>query len=127
MNIPALGIEEAVSLSKKEGWSRVKDALEARVQQVDPKVGAYLKADPLKPLSEPDKSRPYYGLPISLKDNMCVRDWETTCASEILLNYIPPYNATGLEIEYGKLPIKMPPSGSSCLRESSFINSRMSF
>ena len=67
------------------------------MKEVDSKVGAYLKTSSLKPLSEPDKSRPFYGLPISLKDNMCVRDWETTCSSKILLNYIPPYNATVVE------------------------------
>src|SRR6185436_2140289 len=31
------------------------------------------------------------GLPIALKDNMCVIGVTTTCASRILENFVPPY------------------------------------
>jgi aspartyl-tRNA(Asn)/glutamyl-tRNA(Gln) amidotransferase subunit A len=34
------------------------------------------------------------GFPIALKDNMCTRGLETTCASQILAGYHPPYDAT---------------------------------
>ena len=37
------------------------------------------------------------GLPIALKDNMCVRGMRTTASSRILKNFIPPYNATVVE------------------------------
>ena len=35
-----------------------------------------------------------YGMPISVKDNICIRDTRTTCASKILDTYVAPYNAT---------------------------------
>ncbi len=41
--------------------------------------------DPLGPLD---------GIPIALKDNMSTRGIETTCASQILAGYVPPYDAT---------------------------------
>jgi len=37
------------------------------------------------------------GIPIAIKDNMCTQGIATTCASKILANYIPPYNATVVE------------------------------
>ncbi|MHA2390859.1 MAG: Asp-tRNA(Asn)/Glu-tRNA(Gln) amidotransferase subunit GatA [Promethearchaeota archaeon] len=38
-----------------------------------------------------------FGLPIGIKDLICVKDSPTTCGSMILQGYIPPYNATVIE------------------------------
>ena len=35
-----------------------------------------------------------YGLPIAIKDCICVKNSPTTCCSKILEGYLPPYNAT---------------------------------
>ncbi len=37
---------------------------------------------------------PLAGLPVAVKDVLCVRDERTTCGSKILANYRPPYDAT---------------------------------
>ncbi|HEY2964520.1 MAG TPA: Asp-tRNA(Asn)/Glu-tRNA(Gln) amidotransferase subunit GatA [Pyrinomonadaceae bacterium] len=37
------------------------------------------------------------GLPIAIKDNICVRGLQTSCGSRILGDYHPPYNATVVE------------------------------
>ncbi|MGK7925278.1 MAG: Asp-tRNA(Asn)/Glu-tRNA(Gln) amidotransferase subunit GatA [Spirulina sp.] len=34
------------------------------------------------------------GIPIGIKDNMCVQGVPTTCASQILENFVPPYEST---------------------------------
>lgn len=40
---------------------------------------------------------PLCGVPVVLKDNICTKGVETTCASKILEGWVPPYSATVVE------------------------------
>ncbi len=42
------------------------------------------------------KQKPLAGVPVAIKDNMCLTGVRTTCASRILGNYVPPYTATAV-------------------------------
>lgn len=53
-------------------------------------------------------------LPIAIKDNINVKNWEITCASKILKGYIAPYNATAVE---NLLSHKMAPFGRTNMDE----------
>ena len=48
----------------------------------------------MKPLN---KSGRLNGVPMAVKDNFCTRDFPTTCASAMLRDYQPPFNATVVE------------------------------
>ncbi len=47
------------------------------------------------------------GIPIAIKDNMCMRVGTTTCSSRILENFVSPYDATVIQkiYEAGLIPI----------------------
>ena len=73
------------------------EALEARIQHVDPVVHGYLSRDFARAAglaSVADVSLPLGGLPIAIKDVINVEGEPCTCASKILENYRAPYDAT---------------------------------
>jgi len=47
-----------------------------------------------KKIKSKEKVGAFYGMPISIKDNISVKDGKTTCASKMLLDYVSPYDAT---------------------------------
>jgi len=53
------------------------------------------------------RDKPLAGVPIAIKDNICYRDYQTTCGSHILEGFVPPYDATAVEklIEAGAVII----------------------
>ncbi|MGB9687258.1 amidase [Thermogutta sp.] len=76
----------------------------AQIQTYDRHVGAFLSIRGEKALDEAreidrrrtqgDKLGPLAGLPVAVKDNLCTQGEPTTCASRMLANFIPPYDAT---------------------------------
>ncbi len=48
-------------------------------------------------IDEKPASGPLNGIPIAIKDNICVRGMQTSCGSRILGPYKPPYNATAID------------------------------
>ena len=44
-----------------------------------------------------DARSPLYGVPMAIKDNICTREVKTSCASKILGDFAPPYDATAVE------------------------------
>ncbi len=74
-----------------------------RIQRIDDKLHAFLSVNEKaidqarnidKKIKSGGKVGACFGMPISIKDNMCIKDSKTTCASKMLENFIAPYDAT---------------------------------
>lgn len=85
--------------------TEVTSAFIKRIREVEPLVRAYITVDEegaMAAAAEIDKKRPKLdparqplaGVPLAVKDNMCTVGLLTTCASRILGDFIPPYDAT---------------------------------
>ena len=78
-----------------------------RIEEVEKNIGAFLEITKSQALdtaknvdekiSHGEKIFPLEGIPFSIKDNICTKGIKTTCASKILENFIPPYDATVVE------------------------------
>src|SRR2546428_1101769 len=83
------------------------EAYLARIEKLDGRVGAYLTVTREQALAAAKAAEGRYrskaprgpldGVPIALKDLLCTRGVRTTCASKILENFVPPYDATVVE------------------------------
>ena len=74
-----------------------------RIERVEKDIHSFItltKDDALKQAEDIDnkikagKDLPLLGIPLAIKDLICIRGVRTTCGSKILSNYIPPYDAT---------------------------------
>lgn len=79
-----------------------------RIRNYDNKIGSFLQVyeerslDQAKKLDQKRKANhplgKLAGIPISIKDNILIKDELTTCASKFLTNYKAPYNATVINL-----------------------------
>ncbi len=102
----------ARALSARE----IVDTTLAHIARVDAQSGAYLTV-----LDETARDRaaevdkrvaagerlPLAGVPVAIKDNMCLTGTRTTCGSRILEHWVAPYTATAVQrvIDAGGIPI----------------------
>src|SRR6478672_3679705 len=101
-DLPALSIIELRDFLRRGeiSPSETLQALEERINAVDPEIGSYLVHDFATAMSEAKKadvSLPLGGVPIAIKDLINVEGQQCTCASKILRGYRAPYSATVIE------------------------------
>ena len=86
-------------------FKEVAEAFLERIQTIDGEIHSFLTLDADTVLAQADeldsqrlsgdlRMGMLTGIPLAVKDNIITKDLRTTCASKILENYIPPYDAT---------------------------------
>jgi aspartyl-tRNA(Asn)/glutamyl-tRNA(Gln) amidotransferase subunit A len=93
--------------SKEVSVSDLVDESYKRIAQVDDKVQAFLTLDEENArakakeidnkLGQADEYGLLFGMPIGIKDNIVTKGLRTTCASKILANFDPIYDATVIQ------------------------------
>jgi aspartyl-tRNA(Asn)/glutamyl-tRNA(Gln) amidotransferase subunit A len=99
----ASDLRRAILAGDRSVESAVRDSLE-RVEQQNAGLGAFITVDAERALERArildargDRAGALFGLPVALKDNICLRGMETTAGSRILKGYVPPYSAAAAE------------------------------
>ena len=89
----------------KKGEVSIKEAVQAALDAVavrDKELNAFITVTGEQALDQAEKlqagvkdaASPLYGVPMAIKDNICTRGVKTSCASKILGDFAPPYDAT---------------------------------
>lgn len=102
----------ALELGKKikAGEVTVKEAVQAaidRAKEAEPAVNSYVTLDESGALAQAEEIQkkidageltgPLAGVPVAIKDNLCIKGQLTTCSSKILSNFKPAYTAEAVE------------------------------
>lgn len=79
----------------------------ASIEQKEDKINSFITLDKENALKQAEivqkqiddgtLNGPLAGVPVAIKDNMCIKDVLTTCASKILYNFKPTYTASAVE------------------------------
>jgi len=128
LTLDNLRIRALLDLYQKKGITReeVIDYLFNRIDRVESQVKAfvYLNREGIRRQINENcicEDVRLKGIPVTIKDNICVKGELTTCSSKILEGFSPPYNATVVEklknagaILFGKANMDEFAFGSSC-------------
>ena len=98
-------IHEYAELLKQRKLSSVELTKQylARIEKADAQIGSYITVCPDDALAAAGKADERIakgeatlltGIPVGIKDNICTEGITTTCASKMLYNFVPPYDAT---------------------------------
>ena len=101
--LTAVETRSAIQRGDLTAEAAVSDAL-ARIAARDAELRSFITLDADRAMERarsldrsPLRNGSLFGVPVALKDNLCVRGMKTTAGSRILGDYRPPYDATVVE------------------------------
>lgn len=108
MNVAELKIRDMRKMldGKEFSAAELAEAYLKRIEDTDGRLESFITvtdewakaaAEKAQSVIDSGESKPLTGIPLAIKDNICTDGIKTTCASRILENFVPPYNATVME------------------------------
>jgi aspartyl-tRNA(Asn)/glutamyl-tRNA(Gln) amidotransferase subunit A len=101
--LTAIALRNSIVNGEFTAESAVRSALGA-IEARDSSLNAFITMDAERALERaraldqrPETPGPLHGVPIAIKDTICVRGVRATAGSRILGNWVPPYTATAVE------------------------------
>jgi aspartyl-tRNA(Asn)/glutamyl-tRNA(Gln) amidotransferase subunit A len=105
MELHELSLSELSERLRRRAISAVEltESVLAQIERLEPHIRAYITLTPEQAREQARQAQarldagewnPLLGIPVAIKDNISTRGVRTTCASRILYNYVPPYDAT---------------------------------
>ena len=89
--------------SKEVSSVEITKSVIERIENVENKIESYITTTPELALetakavddkiAKGEEISPLEGIPMAIKDNICTDGIKTTCASKMLENFVPPYDA----------------------------------
>lgn len=92
--------------SREIGAREVTEEYLKRIEETDKEINSYItvtydearkNAESAQKLIDSGEAKPLTGIPLSVKDNICTKGIKTTCASHMLEEFKPVYDATVME------------------------------
>ena len=92
--------------SREIGAREVTEEYLKRIEETDKEINSYItvtydearkNAESAQKLIDSGEAKPLTGIPLSVKDNICTKGIKTTCASHMLEDFKPVYDATVME------------------------------
>ncbi len=106
LHLTAVELGKKIQAKELSAVEAAKAAI-ARAKTVEPEINSYVTLDEEGALMQAEAVQrrieagelrgPLAGVPVAIKDNMCIKGQLTTCSSKILYNFKPTYTAEAVE------------------------------
>lgn len=106
LSLTAVSLGEKIKQKEVTSVEAVKAVL-GQIKAMEPVLNSFVMVDEARALQQAEEVQkridageltgPLAGVPVAIKDNICIKDMKTTCSSKILSEFVPTYTAQAVE------------------------------